>query len=347
MMNRILLILTAVLLLSNLSAQLVIGERSAELEEANYAITGTATILEYDDGTVSFVLSDDFDTPEGPDVRVYLNSDFTTNVAVELANLSTLDHFSGALTLEVPAGTDLDLNDKVVFYCFAFSQLWATGTFGDPVNPNPMNNDTCQASLTATEGWLTQVDLCTSMDGDQSVALKNNIGVSPGEKYAFLLTDTNEVLLEVTLDSVYTFTDGMSSPLRIYGVSYRGALNTVIGMDRQETTAADCYIHSGEDLFLTVNPQGSCPPSSVNELLSAQTRLFPNPSGDYIQLEYPANFQAKSLVVYNRLGQEVLHFNGQLTSQRLDVGQLPEGQYLLIVRDEAGVQLHKPFIKNH
>lgn len=342
-MRNLNLIFFFLLCVGSLFGQTVVSERTAELVNGNYEITGSATITEYDDGTATLSLSEDFDTPQGPDVRVYLNDQLNPNGATELVNLATISHFSGALTVDIPAGTDLEVNNQLVFYCFAFSQLWASGQFGEPVNPMPM--DTCEASLTATFAWVTQIDLCTAVSGDTAIFVQNNIDVAPGETYAFLLTDTNEVVLEVVLDSLYTITPGMVSPLRFYGISYMGELNAAIGQNRLNTTATDCYIHSGGNIFLTVDPSGACEPSRVNEQLSNETQLFPNPVTNQLTIDFPTTFNLASIHVYDMTGKELLAQKAFGNRMQLNTTQLATGQYLLLATDDQGQQLRKRFVK--
>lgn len=343
---RLLTTLTLFLLsLLTLAAQTVIGERTAELMPENYAITGTATILEYDDGSATLTLSEDFDTEFGPDVWIYLSESLSVSGAVALANLSDLNHFSGELTLDVPAGTDLDANDHVVFYCLAFTQLWASGQFGEPSNPNPAPVDTCRASLTATTDWVTELNLCVSDNGPQTVVLRNNLGEAPGDDYAYLLTDSNEVLLEVVLDSQYVFTELMTSTFRIYGLSYRGTLDAAIGQHRSLTTADTCAIHSGADLFLTVNTVSACFSNVYDEQLAAQTRLYPNPATDQVNLIIPSDFRLRSVSLFDPLGRRVLTSTTiDATAPGLDVSGLPAATYRLLAEGLDGRRFVKSVV---
>ncbi|MEL6629227.1 MAG: DM13 domain-containing protein, partial [Bacteroidota bacterium] len=136
-------LLCSILLVCNISvrvsAQNQTAERTAQLEDANYAIDGQAHLRAFDDGSLSMVLSDNFNTPVGPDVRVYLNNSISLSGAVQIANLSDLNHFSGGLTVDVPDGIGINDYDFLVFYCVSFNLLWATGDFGEPANEGDPN----------------------------------------------------------------------------------------------------------------------------------------------------------------------------------------------------------------
>ncbi|PHI19524.1 hypothetical protein CEQ90_12560 [Lewinellaceae bacterium SD302] len=346
-MRNIYLFVLLSLFAGQLLSQTVIAERTAELEDAGYVIEGTAVIREYDDGSITLSLSDDFETPAGPDVRIYLNDQLNPNSAVELVNLSTINHFNGAITLDVPAGTDLEENSNIVFYCFAFNQLWASGAFGDPVDPNPMMGDTCQQSLTATFAWVTNVEICGNDGEADPILLLNNIDVDPGDNYAFLLTDTNEVLLEVIVDSIYDFEGKGLGKMRIYGVSYVGELSPQIGQDRMMTTASECFIHSGGNLFLTVDMGAACAPSSLNEVLTKQTRLYPNPVIDLLTIELPANYSAEQLIIHDLNGRVVRQQVLEATQTKLQtsVDGLTGGQYVLSISGAEGLLVKRFVVK--
>lgn len=263
-------LLCSILLVCNISvrvsAQNQTAERTAQLEDANYAIDGQAHLRAFDDGSLSMVLSDNFNTPVGPDVRVYLNNSISLSGAVQIANLSDLNHFSGGLTVDVPDGIGINDYDFLVFYCVSFNLLWATGDFGEPANEGDPN--VCTDHATATTGWVTLVDICPTDGLADSLELRNSIGGTVGENYAYLLTDTNEMLLEVIQDSIYDFEGTGDATLRVYGISYNGDLDPAIGANRMQTTATGCYAHSRSDLYLSVT-KNACATFTCQESLTA------------------------------------------------------------------------------
>jgi len=254
---------------ATLSAQEVVAERIADLLPENYTITGQAFLRSFDDGSVLLSLSEDFDTPIGPDVRILLGSTTELDGAVEIVNLSTLNHFSGEL--EIPLqGIEINDYDVIIFYCVSFNQLWASGNFGEPVQDGGGGEEyMCSDNATATTNWVTLVDVCPDDAVADSLELRNNIGASVLDHYAFLLTDTNEVLLEVIQDSFYNFEGSGSATLRVYGINYDGELNAVIGAHRMQTTATGCYAHSSADLFLTVTKNNCVVAFECQESLTA------------------------------------------------------------------------------
>ena len=51
----------------------------------------------------------------------------------------------------------------------------------------------------------------------------------PGDHYVFLLTDTNEILQEIIIDTVYNFEGTGVEEQRVYGLSYAGELEALKG----------------------------------------------------------------------------------------------------------------------
>ena len=74
-------------------------------------------------------LADNFVAKNGPDVKIFLSpqkpSDVTGDNAVKDSVLiHQLTQFSGQYRIAIPAGTDLDRYQSLVFHCEAYSKLW-------------------------------------------------------------------------------------------------------------------------------------------------------------------------------------------------------------------------------
>lgn len=70
---------------------------------------------------------------------------------------------------------------------------------------------------------------------------------------------------------------------------------------------------------------------------SDQVRLYPNPVGDLLTLELPAGMYFQ-LRLRDAWGRELLRLDHLQGEQRMPMGQLPAGMYILQVQDERGVQ---------
>lgn len=245
-------LLTLLFAFTALSAQEVVSERISNLNPENYEIEGDAILRTYDDGRLELSLTDDFDTPQGPDVRIYLNTS-TSLGGIEIVDLSSINHFSGAYSVDVPSGVDIEDYDFIVFFCVAFNQSWASGQFGETTIIG--GGFECLDSSTSASEGANSVSVCPT-ETTASVIFTNSINAAAGENYAYLITDENDVLQHVVTTNSFDFAGSGESPQRVYGVSYAGELNAPIGANRLQTTAADCIQHSSGTEYLTVLKNG-------------------------------------------------------------------------------------------
>lgn len=238
--------------LSTLNAQEVVFERISNLNPENYEIEGDAILRTYDDGRLELSLTDDFDTPQGPDVRIYLNTS-TSLGGIEIVDLSNANHFSGAYSVDVPSGVDIEDYDFIVFFCVAFNQSWASGEFGETTIIG--GGFECLASSTSASEGASSVSVCPT-GAMASVIFTNSINAAAGENYAYLITDENDALQHVVTTNSFDFAGSGEATQRVYGISYSGELNAPIGANRLQTTAADCIQHSSGTEYLTVLKNG-------------------------------------------------------------------------------------------
>lgn len=124
-MRHIILILAAFLFSAPALAQ---DGTDKTFVQKRYKIEGTAKIVEQD-GATHLVLSEDFKTKSGPDLKVYLTkkpiaSLTSEDVATDSTKIGVLRSNKGAQTYILP--TDLNLSDyeSVVIHCEAFTVLW-------------------------------------------------------------------------------------------------------------------------------------------------------------------------------------------------------------------------------
>ena len=82
----------------------------------------------------------------------------------------------------------------------------------------------CVESVTAAVGWIVELEVCPNDGVDDIVPLANNLFIPPGQNYAYLITDENEIVQEAVLDSLYNFENSGEETQRIYGINYDGTL---------------------------------------------------------------------------------------------------------------------------
>ncbi|MEL6123565.1 MAG: hypothetical protein AAFR14_07565, partial [Bacteroidota bacterium] len=253
---------------SSVQAQGVNCTRTASLVRSQaYDIKGRATLNVFDDQSMVLRLSEDFETDRGPDVQIFLATDsidITNSVFLEdLGAGDGVNHFSGALSINVPPGVDPNQYDYVVFRCFQFAQHWAHGAFdikcsGEPTDTtgNMMGgSEDCMASIAATTAWDTLRTVCAVDGEDDIIPLLNTINVPAGENYAYVFTDEQRHIRFIHLDDEYNFEGSGGQTDYIYGVSYSGELDFEVGEDLLTITASECAIVSDTSIFLRVEKE--------------------------------------------------------------------------------------------
>lgn len=86
--------------------------------------------IETKDDKLFVVFGEDFSTPRGPDVKVFLSRkrmediDKRESVDIEGLFLGEMTVFKGAQTYEIPSGTVLEDYESIVVHCKAYSVVW-------------------------------------------------------------------------------------------------------------------------------------------------------------------------------------------------------------------------------
>lgn len=251
MKKNILFIVAILFSLSSATAQTLVAERVSDLMPAIYQISGDGILEEFSDGSLTLTLSSDFSTPAGPDVRILLSNSLSLTNAVEVVNLSDINHFNGEITFDVPSGIGIDDFSNILFFCVQFNQFWASGEFGSTV---VVGGNNCQDSSVSSTGG-DNIDICATDGATNIINFSNSLNASAGDNYAYLITDENELLQEVVLNNSFDFEGSSSETQRVYGISYAGELSPIIGANRSQTSASDCFTHS-DGTFLTITKDG-------------------------------------------------------------------------------------------
>ena len=75
------------------------------------------------------------------------------------------------------------------------------------------------------------------------------------------------------------------------------------------------------------------------------TEAFPNPTTDFLHLNFPEDYQVDLIKIYDTVGQEVISISKQETKNPIDVSFLPKGVYFLKTIGNE-VELASTFVKN-
>lgn len=257
MKNLLLLFLLFLGVSTGAFSQDVVLQRTSDLMPQRYVINGDAFLEELSDGSLTLTLSDDFSTPRGPDVRILLGNSLSLTGAVEIVNLTRINHFSGERTFAVPAGVGINDFDNILFFCVAFQQFWASGTFGDAIDPNGGGGFVCAENEVMLSNGGNDVNICATDNMSDELRFANSISAQTSN-YTYLITNENNILTAVVNDDFYDFEGASSETQRVHGIHFDGTLNPVIGANRMETTASGCFIHSNENGFITVRKTADC-----------------------------------------------------------------------------------------
>ena len=193
----------------------------------------------------------------------------------------------------------------------------------------------CVETLTATTNWATNIEVCANDNVPDSIQLLNNLFEKVGNNYVYLFTDEFEILQEVVSDTVYNFEGTGDGIVRVYGLSYDGELLPKIGETRKNTTASGCFIHSGDNLFLSVNRTSTVCTTSTTEanFLESQIAVFPNPNNGQIHIDYGEVQNVNRVEVFKNTGELIMISESEAY---LEIGQ--SGIFLLrFVTDDQAI----------
>ena len=246
------------------SAQTVVETREAELMDGNYVISGKAFLDLLDNGDIVLRLDEDYDTPRGPDVQIFLSTDPQNHTgAFFVEDIAETGKFSGAQQWEL--GTQVGFNeyDYIIFRCVQFGLHWAGGTFGAASDGGgnggggnePM--DTCVRTIAAGVNWATEIGICPTDGIDDIIPLRNTEGIPAGDSYAYVLTSEFGSIITLHYEDMYNFEGSGTSPTRVYGISYSGNLTYDVGDLWTSIQSDGCIEFSDNNVFLTVN-KDSC-----------------------------------------------------------------------------------------
>ncbi len=124
----------------NLQTTPVIGDqaftasmlRKGTFQKLHYTTVGTASLEKNADGLYFVIFANDFSTPNGPDLRVYVtkNSGPTQREDVPAGiNLGKLKSTTGKQVYALPPGTDVQSYLSITIHCEAFNVPWSYAPF--------------------------------------------------------------------------------------------------------------------------------------------------------------------------------------------------------------------------
>ncbi|MCB0705821.1 MAG: T9SS type A sorting domain-containing protein [Saprospiraceae bacterium] len=236
-------------------------------------------------------------------------------------------------------GAEVGLNINNMLGCFSLSN-------GIIVN----RLETDGGIVTTTDGG-DMVEVCV---GDDEPDVIDFATTSLNLNYQYIITDENNVILDLPAGSSFDFEGAETGICRVWGIAYTGNLAAEIGENAAVVALSDqCY--SLSSTFITVVRVDSGPNCFVstfeNQALSAFMRLSPNPVSDQLRLEiefYDRPSGLVSLSIHDVVGKEVFTkiINDQAIQEELiDVSNFPAGVYILSLRDGKRINSKRFIVK--
>jgi len=107
------------------------------------------------------------------------------------------------------------------------------------------------------------IDFCVSDGSPDSLVVTNN---STDGNYLYVLTDDNDLILEILTSDSLDFENSAFGVNKIYGVSYTGNFTGAVGDDiTQDALSDDCYVASNTPITVNLN---DCSQPIINEVYS-------------------------------------------------------------------------------
>ncbi len=257
-MRTILTCIIGLLVLQITSAQTVSCSRSAQLENGGYSLTGTAVLERLDNNISRLRLENNFVTPSGPDVVIFLSNDSTSvSGALRVADIGTIDglsHFSGAISFDLPTGTNIDEYRYIVFRCLQFNLHWGTGVLGTSncENNMPMEEFVCDSTtISFAEIDSNSISLCVT-DGVSDVIRFANSRDFSLDNFVYIVTDINNRIQHILNVSSFNFEGSITGTSYVYGLSFGGNLAAEVGNTLNSISADSCYTLTDESTRLTI-----------------------------------------------------------------------------------------------
>ena len=262
--------------------------------------------------------------------------------------------------LSLPDGNNADFNDAPTGTCRVWG-LAFTGSFtasiGDRADVVNLSDDCFDLSNNFIEvvrdrprggaiftvDDLQEVDLCVGDEMPDFVEFKAT--ANSNSPYVFIVTDDNDIILEILENNFQNFEGAGPGTCRVYGVSYTGTLDTLIGANiNLAQLSDDCFnLSSG---YITINRFNTGPicNTSIEELniLKENLMVYPNPTTDFITISNSSQIRIEGFSVLNINGQVLETFP---RSNAIQVSNFSAGIYILRIRSEYGSVYRKIVIE--
>lgn len=299
------------------SAQALQCSRVSILQKGGYAISGRAYLEKFDDGFIKLRLDDDFATDPGPDVQVFLSNDsvsITNGLMIEDigTQVDGINHFSGAITFDIPRETNIDQYQYIVFRCVQFGVHWAGGRFGASDCPSTESNITINASPEQD----TTIHAANTITTSGEIIITKNVIFQAGQS--------------ITLTSGFHAQAGHNFLARIAASSSLKEVATIA--PQKNNSQVGTFLPSKQKLTFSVAP---------NPMFNHTTLTCELPTSAVVNL---ALYNMQGKLVQSLVKNQYLQ-RGQ-TQIRLDVSKEVSGLYFLGLKTQSDFMMKKIMILN-
>ncbi len=198
--------------------------------------------------------------------------------------------------------------------------------------------DTAEAGSITTNMGLTEISVIT---GD--TIPDNYTMVAHGASNAqskFVATTGSDIILAILPDSTVDFGSVPAGTYKLYHISYTGNLIVSAGFNLAiEPISDDCYDLSSNFINVTVTESfegGNEGHISLDNLMGQteeqSLNVYPNPASNL--LRFTQNYTATEAILVNAIGGVVK--SQEITANRetlMEIGELPDGLYLLLIKN--------------
>ncbi len=189
------------------------------------------------------------------------------------------------------------------------------------------------------------VGQCESLDCDLitdrccDTPIHWNVPIAPGDDCYFnVITCPNDSLIYPQNENYMYYNP--DECLNMFSLDQRIRMRAALNSVRAELWSPENLQATGADCDF---PTIIRPPQQ-----SHQIRIYPNPAGEYIHIDYGRPYQGNQtmqIIIYDRFGNEVLKRSGTNIS-RLDLTGLLSGFYIIQIKTDHALMTEK-FIKGH
>lgn len=192
------------------------------------------------------------------------------------------------------------------------------------------------------DGGTVDSDMGTSIiicvDDEPDPISVSHITTATHISYWYIITDDNDNILAWSTDPVIDLNGAGIGTCRIWGWNYKGLPDPVVGDPISSLDDEDCESISSNFIEVErVDDAAPCVNATFDAGSVAYLNIFPNPAGDFVQVEYEelevGNGQLQILDLNGKILQTtILEFRND--NIQLNIADIPGGYYF--IRIESG-----------